>query len=469
VANTSFLLLMPSYNQVDYIGEAVESCLAQDDPDWELWILDNSTDGTPEVMRRFRDERIRFIHDPVRSDPGSCLNRLLTMARGDDFSYVHTDNRLRPGYVRAFRSALRSHPLALAYCDYFQVNAEGRNPRLRRRLGAIPPEQLFSSNSLGVPFAATTALAERVGGFSSDDLADDVLFVMQADSLGPRIHVPQALLDYRVHDRSRGHQSGADDVGWAMYCSALKAYGLRRADAPDPFLGMEARIRTHVDRASRTARVLARALLARVTAGAPVWIEGAGPASFWLAWACAEQGRPAAGFRVAQPARSGQTLLGLPVTGIDVPLPTGQASLRPRRVGLEATSVRRDWLQPLRWLAHGLPPRDHRLKYYPASEMSSLLIPLHHRSPGTEPVWIRGSGALAAYLAFGVESLARLTLAGWISSSPVFPGGCPTLRSAPEKARVWKTPGESGEGVEWAVPRSRDQSSSSRRKTSAAV
>ena len=75
-----FLLLMPSYNQAHFIGEAVVSVLAQEDPDWELWILDNSTDTTPQVMAAFTDPRIHFIHEPRRMDPGLCLNEMLRMA-----------------------------------------------------------------------------------------------------------------------------------------------------------------------------------------------------------------------------------------------------------------------------------------------------------------------------------------------------------------------------------------------------
>lgn len=449
-----FLLLMPSYNQARYVGQAVQSCLAQDDPDWELWILDNSTDETPEVMRAFDDPRIHFIHEPRRMDPGTCLNRLLDTARGRHFSYVHTDNRLLPSYVRTFRAALGEHPLALAHCDYLQIDSEGRNPRPRRR-GRFAAERLFSCDSLGVPFAATTELASRVGGFSSDDLADDVFFVMRADGMGPRIHVPRPLVEYRVHDDSRARQSGGDEVSRAMYRSALKAYGLRQAGLPDPFEGAQERIQFHVDRAARTARVLARALLARIPADASIWIEGTGPPSFWLAWACAERGRRPAGFRTARPRPERDSLLGVPIAGVDAPLPAGHVSIRPRRhAGLDRAGLGPDWMQPLRWLAHGLPPHDHRLKHYPPAVVSALLIPLHHRSPGDhEPVWVRGRGAAAAYLAFGVESLAGLTLGGWIGPSPVLPGGAPTLRQPPTGARVWKVPGEGGNGVAWSVPR----------------
>ncbi len=68
-----FQLLMPSYNQAHFIREAVESVLGQEDPDWDLWILDNSSDETPRVMAAFTDPRIHFIHEPRRMDPFSTL------------------------------------------------------------------------------------------------------------------------------------------------------------------------------------------------------------------------------------------------------------------------------------------------------------------------------------------------------------------------------------------------------------
>ena len=60
---------MPSYNQAHYIASAVDSVLAQDDADWVLWIIDNSSDRTPEVMRNYSDDpRIHFVHIPQRMD-----------------------------------------------------------------------------------------------------------------------------------------------------------------------------------------------------------------------------------------------------------------------------------------------------------------------------------------------------------------------------------------------------------------
>ena len=44
-------IVMPSYNQADYIGEAITSILRQTYQNWELIIIDNySNDPTQEVI-----------------------------------------------------------------------------------------------------------------------------------------------------------------------------------------------------------------------------------------------------------------------------------------------------------------------------------------------------------------------------------------------------------------------------------
>jgi len=53
-------VLMPVYNGMPYIPQAVESVLSQSETDWELIISDNgSTDGTRDYLRTLTDPRIR--------------------------------------------------------------------------------------------------------------------------------------------------------------------------------------------------------------------------------------------------------------------------------------------------------------------------------------------------------------------------------------------------------------------------
>jgi len=429
----TFSLLMPSYNQAHFIGEAVASVLAQDDPDWELWILDNSTDATVEVMAGFQDARIHFVHEPSRMDPGSCLNWMLARAAGEHFSYIHTDNRLLPSFVRAHRAALAAHPLALAVCDYWEITEAGARRKLRRRQDPFPLERLFSVDTIGVPFAATLELARRLGGFATTDLADDVLFVLRADALGPRVHIHEPQMEYRVHGGSRFLASGVDRVQRAIHRSIVAACRERPAQLPDPFRGADARARRHVALAAR----MALARTARLLDGlqGPLWLDGTGPECFWTAWACFRLGRPVAGFVGPE----GQ-LLGLPVVPA---LPAGGRLLRPQG----GRGVR----EALGWLLRGLPPLDHPLKRLPGVVMGGLLVPYQVAEPDPGPLFLRAEGPIGPYLAYGAERLGGLRVQGLLG----VPGQWPPLegREPGPDASVWAAPGAGpGAGIPWGRP-----------------
>jgi hypothetical protein len=408
----TFSLLMPSYNHARFIEEAVRSVLAQEDPDWELLILDNSTDATPQLMAQFTDPRIRFEHVPGRMDVGTCLNRMLAQAKGPYFSYIHTDNRLLPCFVGDHRKALATHPLALAVCDYWEISADGKRTKLRKRPDPYPLARLFSTDSIGVPFAATTALAEKVGGFSSDDLADDVLFVLKADAFGPRVHLHKPQMEYRVHPTSRFLQGGLSRVHRAIHRSVLRAALERPEGAPDPFADGLERARRHAAVAGRMAVIRCRAHIAHLGGVDPLWISGTGPGSFWMAWACAELHRAVAGFVDTTVIGAENRLLGLPIK--DEP-PHGSRVLYPRSKG--RTGV----VQALRWVTRGLPPLDHKLKRLPGDVMSGLLVPFHRRTPEAKEVWIEGEGPLAAYLAYGAEAVAGLKVRGFVGDESPMP------------------------------------------------
>ena len=432
-----FSLLMPSYNQAHFIREAVESVLTQDDADWELWILDNSTDETPQIMQSYTDPRIHFVHEDRRMDPGSCLNWMLKQAKGECFSYIHTDNRLLPSFVGSHRKVLAAHPLALAVCDYWEIDEAGHRRKIRRRPDPFPLRCLFSVDTIGVPFAATMALAKDLGGFSASDLADDVLFVLRADTLGPRIHIRKPQMEYRVHGGSRFLSSGSWRVQQAIYRSLLQAYRERPGGLADPFEQGDQRAIHHMEVASRMAILRAREVLRLHPQQDHLWVSGTGPASFWLAWGCFQLGVDILGFvDVFQ-----GELLGLPV---QVALPIDGVLLDPvacRGMG-----------ESFRWLLRGLPPLDHPLKRLPGEVMCSLLAPFHYQTPEAHEILIRGGGAIAAYLAYGAEILAGLKVVGLETDGQAV---WPPLEAQGKEStgtHAWVVPGNQGDGTIWCLP-----------------
>lgn len=76
-------VLLPVYNGLPYLGEAIESVLTQTFADFELIIIDDgSTDGSASVLGDFTDPRIHLYQQPNSGLPAT-LNRGIALARGE--------------------------------------------------------------------------------------------------------------------------------------------------------------------------------------------------------------------------------------------------------------------------------------------------------------------------------------------------------------------------------------------------
>ena len=76
---------MPVYNHAAYVGEAIESVLAQTFERWELLVVDDgSTDGSGSIAdaHASKDARIRVYHQP-NGGPAAARNHAITQASGE--------------------------------------------------------------------------------------------------------------------------------------------------------------------------------------------------------------------------------------------------------------------------------------------------------------------------------------------------------------------------------------------------
>jgi glycosyltransferase involved in cell wall biosynthesis len=87
-----FSVIMPLYNHAPFVGAAVESVLAQSFDDFELIVCDDgSTDESLNVVRRFKDERMRLITKP-NGGTVSALNACLLKACGEYVCWLSSDD-----------------------------------------------------------------------------------------------------------------------------------------------------------------------------------------------------------------------------------------------------------------------------------------------------------------------------------------------------------------------------------------
>ncbi len=87
-------IIMPAYNAEKYIGEAIQSVIAQTYNDWELIIVDDgSTDNTRDVIKSYtnQDSRIRYYYQ-VNGKQGRARNLGLSKAVGKFVGFLDADD-----------------------------------------------------------------------------------------------------------------------------------------------------------------------------------------------------------------------------------------------------------------------------------------------------------------------------------------------------------------------------------------
>jgi glycosyltransferase involved in cell wall biosynthesis len=198
-------IVIPCYNQGNYLRQAIESVLSQDYPRLELIVLDDgSTDDTQAVLAAYAG---RF-HSESHSNLGQAatLNKGWGMSRGEILSYLAADDFLLPGAVRTSVERLREHPeIVLTYCDFNIVDPASRVLRRVR-----PPD--FSYRDLAVtiicqpgPGVFFRRRAFERAGFWNESLRQvpDYEYWLRLGLEGPFARIPEVLAAYRVHDRSQ--------------------------------------------------------------------------------------------------------------------------------------------------------------------------------------------------------------------------------------------------------------------------
>lgn len=178
-----FSIIIPTFNHARYIGECIESVLAQTYPHWEMIIVDDgSTDGTCDVVNSFDDSRIRYVQQEHRGIEGlsETNNTALTMARGEFIAILEGDD-FWPHYKLASHLEAFADPETVLSFGYTQeILPDGVSTNLIPR--TLLPEEALTNSPVGraslymmnihhttyffpVSVAIRRSAMEAVGGF----------------------------------------------------------------------------------------------------------------------------------------------------------------------------------------------------------------------------------------------------------------------------------------------------------------
>lgn len=108
---TSISVIMPVYCAEKYVGEAMKSILNQTFQDFELLVIDDKGgDGSIDIVRAFRDSRIKVLENDCNRGIAYATNVGLSHAKGKYIALMDDDDIAMEDRLQLEYDYLESHP-----------------------------------------------------------------------------------------------------------------------------------------------------------------------------------------------------------------------------------------------------------------------------------------------------------------------------------------------------------------------
>lgn len=167
-------VIIPTYNRAHCIRDAVESVLGQTYPVKEIIVADDcSGDNTKEVLKKIKDERIRYYCLPENKGAGGARNYGVSKASGEYIAFHDSDDRWDLEKLSKQMAYYERHPECGLIYNAFSVLLYGNEkasifPDMNsgRKLEGDILKELLLKNTIDAPtMLMRRDVFETLGGF----------------------------------------------------------------------------------------------------------------------------------------------------------------------------------------------------------------------------------------------------------------------------------------------------------------
>lgn len=197
-------VVIPCYNHGRFLGEAIESVLAQGVADSEILVVDDgSTDDTSVIARRYPE--VRYIFQENRG-LSAARNAGMMASRGDFLVFLDADDRLLPGALESGLNCFARNP-GSGFVSGRHVRVRAGRAGVPGRCRPLPSEDHYLAflrgNYIGMHATVMyrrTALLE-VGGFDiSLQACEDYDVYLRIARAHPVATHDAVVAEYRIHE-----------------------------------------------------------------------------------------------------------------------------------------------------------------------------------------------------------------------------------------------------------------------------
>lgn len=206
-------IVIPCYKHAHFLGEAIESALAQTYAHVEVLVIDDgSPDRTADVAARY--PAVRYVRQ-VNQGLSAARNRGLAESRGAYVIFLDADDRLRPEAAAIGVEELEAHRDSAFVSGMYRNIAEDGSPLptppFPRLAGSDQYRELLLRNHIGAPSTVMyrRAVLDIVGGFdvAESPAADYELYLRIARQFPVHRH-PAVVSEYRRYPTSMSRNAG---------------------------------------------------------------------------------------------------------------------------------------------------------------------------------------------------------------------------------------------------------------------
>lgn len=158
-------IVLPTFNGSKFLAKSLESCLSQSYSNLEIIVVDDaSTDGTPDIIKKFNDSRIIYIRHEKNKGLPAALNTGFAKSTGDYLTWTSDDNYYKDNAIETMLTHLLRNPrTGLVYANYCVVD---EHDELVNKHYAAPIRMLYETSSVGACFLYRRNVYATIGGYN---------------------------------------------------------------------------------------------------------------------------------------------------------------------------------------------------------------------------------------------------------------------------------------------------------------
>ena len=213
-------VIIPAFNQAEFLAESVQSVLNQTYQNFEVIVVnDASTDDTDAVMAQFTDPRVKYIVHEKNLRLSAARNTGINSSNGEIIFLLDADDLFHPEKIQTHVEFLEKHPeIGASYNARFELNHSSHTVREMWR----PPLTVgLKDFILGFPFSPSDTVVRqewvfKIGLFDPEvGTAEDTDFPCRLALAGCEFGGIDRALNYRRYHSGKGRknlQGRLDDV-----------------------------------------------------------------------------------------------------------------------------------------------------------------------------------------------------------------------------------------------------------------